>query len=124
MANIQTQTAMYLLVGLDEALRPRSEGYDWKNSPGGMVEATMWIEEEFAPQVILQATTRNVNPDTDMYLPSWLYVICEGIGHSLGDWIVANNRWPEAHEIETDVIAPCMGEWMQKEADEYRADVA
>lgn len=124
MANIQTQTAMYLLIGLDEALRPRIEGYEWENSPGGMLEATMWIEDELAPQVMLLVTTRNVQPETDLHWSTWLYKICEGIGGAIGNWVVKHQRWPEQHEVESDCINPMLDAHLQDAADFYRENAA
>lgn len=106
--NLTVQSLVYVAIGLDDEIG--DVGYEWKDSPGGMLEATWWLEEEVVSVLVTKAEERGV-PICDLYPSDWLYTVCETFGSLLGRKIKDTDSWPDSATV-SEIIEDVLNSWL------------
>ena len=87
MQNLKTQTAIYIVQGLNSIVIIPFE--DFEGSPGGELETTLWVEKDAVTALYNAAELSKIA--IDLTKPStWLYKVAFEFGVAIGNAVCSN----------------------------------
>ena len=99
MQNLKTQTAIYIVQGLNNIVIIPFE--DFEGSPGGELETTLWVEEKATKALYSAAELSRIN--IELAKPSiWLRNVAYDFGIAIGDALCSNAA--ELHWIRDSAL--------------------